>query len=135
MLFEFWSSECSNRIRTLPFMVRMHTRYREHGLVVAGIHTPEFRHDATVRVVQATVAGHGIRYSIGLDNAYATWNSYGVELRPTLFVLDRRGAIAHRRVGEDGYAQTERVIKRLLAEPAPDVLDAAASGSPAHRVA
>jgi hypothetical protein len=88
-----------------------------------------------VRVVQATVAGHGIRFPIGLDNAYATWNSYGVELRPTLFVLDRRGAIAHRRVGEDGYAQTERVIKRLLAEPAPGVLDAAACGSPARWVA
>jgi hypothetical protein len=65
----------------------------------------------------------------------ATWNSYGVEFSPTRFALDRREAIAHRRVGEGGYAQTERVFKRLLAEPAPDALDAAVPGSPAHRAA
>jgi thiol-disulfide isomerase/thioredoxin len=64
VLLEFWSSGCSNCIRTLPFMIRMHTRYREHGLVVAGIHTSEFRHETTVRVVQATVAEHGIRYIV-----------------------------------------------------------------------
>jgi thiol-disulfide isomerase/thioredoxin len=131
VVIEFWTFGCINCVRTLPFMVRIDARYRTEGLVVVGIHTPEFHHEAGAGAVRAAVASHRLRYGVGLDNSYATWQAYGVEFWPTLFVLDRRGAIARRHVGEGGYAQTERAIKRLLAEPVPSALDATADRWPA----
>ncbi len=135
VLIEFWTFGCINCARTLPFMVKMNARYRARGLTVVGIHTPEFHHEASVAALGAAIATHGLHYSVGLDNSYATWNAYGVEFWPTLFVIDRRGAIAHRHIGEGGYAQAERVIKRLLDDPVPPPYDAAASLRPAPRAA
>jgi thiol-disulfide isomerase/thioredoxin len=130
VLIEFWAFGCINCVRTLPFMVKMDTRYRRRGLVVLGILTPEFPHEARAYAVREALAHHGLRYKVGLDSSHASWNAYGVEFWPTLFVVNRQGAIAHRHIGEGGYGHTERVIKRLLAEPAPPSLDAAASSEP-----
>ncbi|HSZ05991.1 MAG TPA: hypothetical protein VK778_12455 [Solirubrobacteraceae bacterium] len=103
-------------------------RYRASGLVVLGIHTPEFRHEAGVGALRSAIATHGLHYPVGLDNSYATWDAFSVEFWPSMFVLDRRGAIAHRHIGEGGYTQTERAIKRLLDEPMQVALDGAPSG-------
>ena len=89
VLIEFWTFGCINCVRTLPFMVKMHARYRARGLVVVGIHTPEFRHEAGVGALRSAIATHGIHYPVGLDNSYATWNAFGVEFWPSMFVLDR----------------------------------------------
>jgi thiol-disulfide isomerase/thioredoxin len=132
VLLEFWSLGCGNCVRTLPFMVKMHARYRARGLVVVGIHTPEFRHEASLGAVRAAVASHGLHYAVGLDNAYATWDTYGVEFWPTVFVVDRGGAIAHRHVGEGGYGHTERVVNRLLGEPEPTTSMYPASNTNGH---
>lgn len=135
VLIEFWTFGCINCARTLPFMVKLGARYRRSGLVVVGIHTPEFQHEAGAGAVPAAVASHRLHYPVGLDNSYATWNAYGVEFWPTVFVLDRRGAFAHRHIGEGGCAQTERAIDRLLGEAAPSALDAAGDGSPTSSAA
>jgi thiol-disulfide isomerase/thioredoxin len=131
IMIEFWTFGCINCVRTLPFMAKMDRRYRRRGLVVLGIHTPEFPHETRAYAGREALADHGLRYKVGLDNSYASWNAYGVEFWPTVFVVNRQGAIAHRHIGEGGYGQTERVIKRLLAEPAPPAFDAAASSDPA----
>jgi thiol-disulfide isomerase/thioredoxin len=135
VLLEFWTFGCINCVRTLPFMIHVDARYRTEGLAVVGIHTPEFHHEASAGAVRAAVASHRLHYAVGLDNSYATWKAYGVKAWPTLFVVDRRGAIAHRHVGEGGYTQTERAVNRLLAEPAPSAPDAAANRWPAPRAA
>jgi thiol-disulfide isomerase/thioredoxin len=123
VLIEFWTFGCMNCLRTLPFMAKINARYRADGLVVLGIHTPEFRHEAGVGALRGVIATHGLHYPVGLDNSYTTWNAFGVEFWPSMFVLDRRGAIAHRHIGEGGYTQTERAIKRLLDEPMQVALD------------
>jgi thiol-disulfide isomerase/thioredoxin len=128
VLIEFWTFGCINCVRTLPFMVKINARYRASGLVVLGIHTPEFRHEAGVGALRSAIATHGLHYPVGLDNSYATWDAFGVEFWPSMFVLDRRGAIAHRHIGEGGYTQTEWAIKRLLDEPMQVALDDAPNG-------
>ena len=125
VLIEFWTLGCNNCVRTLPFMLEMDARSRRHGLVVIGVHTPEFWRETGTGVVRAASVRHGLSYAVGLDNAHATWNAYGVEFWPTMFVVNRHGAIARRHIGEGGYTQTERVINRLLPTPAPSLLDAA----------
>ncbi len=135
VLIEFWTFGCINCVHTVPFMVKMNARYRARGLVVLGIHTPEFRHEAGVGAVRGAIANHGIHYPVGLDNSYAAWNAFGVEFWPTICVLDRRGAIAHRHIGEGGYMQTERAIKRLLEEPMQVALDGAPNGMSLPRTA
>lgn len=129
VLIEFWTLGCINCVRTLPFMVKINARYRPRGLVVIGVHTPEFRHEAGVGALRSAIATHGLRYPVGVDNSYATWNAFGVEFWPSMFVLDRRGTIAHRHIGEGGYMQTEWAIKRLLDEPMPVALDGAPNGT------
>lgn len=135
VLLEFWSLGCGNCVRTLPFMVKMQARYRARGLVVVGIHTPEFRHEASFSAARAAVAHHGLHYAVGLDNAYATWHAYRVEFWPTFFVINREGAIAHRQVGEGGYGHTERVVKHLLSEPDSNSIDSARNARRAPRAA
>jgi thiol-disulfide isomerase/thioredoxin len=128
VLIEFWTFGCINCVRTLPFMVKMNARYRARGLSVLGIHTPEFRHEAGVGALRGAITTHSVHYPVGLDNSYATWNAFGVEFWPTIFVLDRRGAIAHSHSGEGRYTQTERAIKQLLDEPVQGALNGAPNG-------
>lgn len=129
VLIEFWSFGCVNCVRTLPFMARINARYRSRGLAVLGVHTPEFGHEAGAGAVRRAIATYGLHYPIGLDNSYASWDAFGVEFWPSIFLLDRQGAIVHRHVGEGRYAQTERAIKRLLEEPTALALDGLADVS------
>ncbi len=94
-----------------------------------------YRCAAGAGAVRAAVASHRLHYPVGLDNSYASWDAHRVQFWPTMFVLDRHGAFAHRHVGEDGYAQTERAINRLLGEAAPPARDAAGAGSPTSSAA
>lgn len=95
-----------------------HERYRDRGLVVVGVHSPEFAWEKPhARVVEAT-RRLGILYPVVLDTDLAAWKRWSVWAWPTLVLVDRRGTVRHRHVGEGAYAETEAVIRRLLDEPA-----------------
>ena len=116
VLIEFWTFGCINCRRTLPFVESWHDRYREKGLTVIGVHSPEFDEEKNVESLRGQVASLGIRYPVVTDNDYKTWNAYKVEAWPTVFLLDKQGRIRWMRVGEGNYDETERLIQKLLAE-------------------
>ena len=118
VLIEFWTFGCINCRNTLPFIKAWHDRYRDQGLIVIGVHSPEFDEERDVEKVRSEVASLGIRYPVVTDNGYQTWNAYNVEAWPTAFLLDKQGRIRWQHVGEGSYDETERMIQQLLAEPA-----------------
>jgi thiol-disulfide isomerase/thioredoxin len=116
VLIEFWTFGCINCRNSLPFVESWHDRYREKGLSVIGVHSPEFDEEKNVESLRGQVASLGIRYPVVTDNEYQTWNTYKVEAWPTIFLLDKQGRIRWMRVGEGNYDETERQIQKLLAE-------------------
>ena len=116
VLIEFWTFGCINCRNTLPIVESWHDRYREKGLTVIGVHSPEFDEEKNVDSLRGQVASLGIRYPVVTDNEYQTWNTYKVEAWPTIFLLDKQGQIRWMRVGEGNYDETERLIQKLLAE-------------------
>ena len=116
VLVEFWTFECYNCRNTLPAVKGWDTKYRDRGLTVVGVHTPETDSEYNVNNVRREVPGLGVKYPVVTDNDYKTWKSYNVEAWPTIFVLDKQGRIRWLHVGEGSYDATEGVIKTLLAE-------------------
>lgn len=116
VLIEFWTFGCLNCRNTLPFVKSWHDRYRDKGLTVIGVHSPEFAEERIVENLRREVDSLGITYPVLADNDYQTWNAYGVEAWPTVFLLDKQGRIRWKRVGEGDYDETERLIQKLLAE-------------------
>jgi cytochrome c biogenesis protein CcdA/thiol-disulfide isomerase/thioredoxin len=115
VLLDFWTFGCVNCIRTLPHLRSWHERYAAQGLVVIGVHTPEFAHERPLPALRDAVARHGLRYPIAQDNAYRSWNAYGVRYWPAQILIGRDGRIAWRHYGEGGEADTEARIRELLA--------------------
>ncbi len=116
VLVEFWTFGCINCRNTLPFVKSWDDRYREKGLTVIGVHSPEFDEERNVEHLRREVSSLGIRYPVVTDNDYKTWNAYKVEAWPTLFLLDKQRRIRWMHVGEGKYEETERQIQKLLAE-------------------
>jgi thiol-disulfide isomerase/thioredoxin len=116
VLIEFWTFGCYNCRNTLPFVKSWDDRYRQKGLTVIGVHSPEFDEERNVEHLRREVSSLGIRYPVVTDNDYKTWNAYKVEAWPTLFLLDKQERIRWMRVGEGNYDETERLIQKLLAE-------------------
>lgn len=116
VLIEFWTFGCYNCRNTLPFVKSWDDRYRQKGLTVIGVHSPEFDDERKVENIRREVASLGIRYSVVTDNDYQTWNAYSVEAWPTFFLLDKEGRIRWRHVGEGDYDEADRQIQKLLAE-------------------
>jgi thiol-disulfide isomerase/thioredoxin len=117
VLLEFWTFDCINCIHTLPYVEQWHQTYRDQGLVVTGVHFPEFSHERDLQNVSAAVQRLNVTYPIGLDNDGATWGAYGQRYWPTIYLIDKQGRIRYVRFGEGGYEQTEAAINVLLAEP------------------
>jgi thiol-disulfide isomerase/thioredoxin len=115
VLVEFWTFGCINCRNSLPFVESWHARYRQQGLTVIGVHSPEFEEEKNVESLRGQVASLEIRYPVVTDNDYQTWKAYNVEAW-TIFLLVRQGRIRWMRVGEGKYDETERVIQTLLAE-------------------
>jgi len=119
VLIEFWTFACYNCRNTLPTVKKWDAQYRDKGLTIIGVHTPETDLENNVDELRREVAALGIKYPVVTDNNYSTWKSYGVEAWPTLFLLDKQGRVRWTHVGEGAYDQTEEVIKKLLAEEDP----------------
>jgi thiol-disulfide isomerase/thioredoxin len=116
VLIEFWTFGCYNCRNTLPFIKDWDSRYREKGLTVIGVHSPEFDYERKVENLRSEVASLGISYPVVTDNDYHTWNAYKVAAWPTIFLLDKQGRIRWMRLGEGDYHKAERLIQKLLAE-------------------
>ena len=116
VLVEFWTFGCINCRNTLPYVKSWNDRYREKGLTVIGVHSPEFDEERNVEHLRREISSLGIRYPVVTDNDYQTWNAYKVEAWPTVFLLDKQGRIRWMRVGKGDYDETERLIQELLAE-------------------
>ncbi len=116
VLIEFWTFGCYNCRNTLPFVKSWDDRYRDKGLTVIGVHSPEFDEERKVENLRREVASLEIHYPVITDNDYQTWNAYKVEAWPTVFLLDKQGRIRWRHVGEGHYDEAERIIQKLLAE-------------------
>ena len=119
VLIEFWTFACYNCRNTLPTVKKWDAQYRDKGLTIIGVHTPESDLERNINDVRREVGELGVKYPVVTDNDYSTWNAYKVEAWPTLFLLDKQGRVRWTHVGEGYYDQTEEVIKKLLAEEAP----------------
>jgi thiol-disulfide isomerase/thioredoxin len=116
VLVEFWTFGCYNCRNTLPSVKEWDARYRERGLTIVGVHTPETTSEYNLDNVRREVPGLAIKYPVVTDNDYTTWKAYGVEAWPTILVIDKQGRIRWLHVGEGRYEETENAIKTLLAE-------------------
>jgi thiol-disulfide isomerase/thioredoxin len=116
VVVEFWTFGCFNCRNTLPTVKEWDAKYRDRGLIIVGVHTPETDSEYTLENVRKEVPALGIKYPVVTDNDYTTWKAYGVEAWPTIAVLDKQGRVRWVHVGEGRYEETENVIKTLLAE-------------------
>ena len=116
VLVDFWTYSCINCIRTFPHLKAWHAAYAKDGLVIVGVHTPEFSFERVPSNVRAAVRKFGLRYPVALDNGYRTWNAYQNEYWPAEYLIDKMGRIRHTHFGEGEYGQTESAIRRLLGE-------------------
>ncbi len=116
VLVDFWTLSCINCIRTLPYLKAWDERYRDQGLVIVGVHTPEFAFEQTTERVEEAVARFGLRYPIALDNDRAIWSAFANHWWPHKYLIDRTRKIRNEWIGEGGYPDVERAIQRLLAE-------------------
>jgi cytochrome c biogenesis protein CcdA/thiol-disulfide isomerase/thioredoxin len=114
VLVDFWTYSCINCLRTLPYLEDWYARYRSKGLVIVGVHTPEFDFEHDLGNVRAAVHRLGIRYPVALDNDYGTWNAYSNQYWPAEYLIDQSGHVRHAHFGEGDYDKTEHLIRLLL---------------------
>ena len=116
VLIDFWDYTCVNCIRTLPYIQEWQKKYKPFGLMVVGVHTPEFEFAASPENVQKAVENFKITYPVMLDNEALIWNAYSVHHWPTRCLIDRDGYIRFIQHGESDYVEFERAIQQLLNE-------------------
>ncbi len=116
VLVEFWTFACFNSRNTLPYVKAWHEKYNRQGLVIIGVHTPEFERERKLENVQRVVRDLGITYPVALDNDYAAWRRYQNRYWPTFYLIDAEGRIVYTAVGEGDYERTERKIQQLLTQ-------------------
>jgi thiol-disulfide isomerase/thioredoxin len=115
VLVDFWTYTCINWLRTVPYVRAWDARYKEQGLVVIGVHTPEFTFEENVNNVRRAVQERGITYPIAIDNDRAIWSGFGNHYWPALYFIDAAGRVRNHHFGEGNYEESERRIRQLLA--------------------
>ncbi|OBG28870.1 cytochrome c biogenesis protein DipZ [Mycobacterium sp. 852002-51057_SCH5723018] len=119
VLIDFWAYSCINCQRAIPHVVDWYNRYRDDGLVVIGVHTPEYAFERVPGNVASGAAALHITYPVALDNDYATWNSYQNLYWPAEYLIDASGTVRHTKFGEGDYGATEKLIRQLLVDANP----------------
>jgi len=119
VLIDFWTYSCVNCRRSIPHLVEWDKKYRDLGLVIIGVHTPEFRFERDLNNVAAEIASFGIHYPVAIDNEYQTWRAYHNLYWPSKYLIDASGNIVYTRIGEGAYDITEQKIVELLAAVEP----------------
>ncbi len=121
VLIDFWTFGCINCIRTLPHVRAWHDAYAPHGLVIVGVHTPEFRHEYVEENVRESLPSRGVIWPVAMDNDYKTWRAYQNRFWPHKFLIDQEGQIRYHHIGEGAYQETEKAIRSLLAGAGTDL--------------
>jgi len=116
VLLDIWTYSCINCIRTLPHLNELYRKYEDQGLVVIGLHTPEFAFEKVQANVENAVRQYEIKYPVVLDNDFSTWNAYGNRYWPHQYLIDMDGYIVYDHIGEGGYEETEDAIQKALSE-------------------
>jgi thiol-disulfide isomerase/thioredoxin len=116
VLIDFWTYSCINCLRSIPYVRAWYERYRDDGLVVIGVHAPEFAFERDPANVAEAVKKLGIRYPVALDNQYKLWSALKNNYWPAHYFIDAQGRVRYHHFGEGNYAMSERVIRQLLAE-------------------
>jgi len=119
VLIDFWTYGCYNCSNTLPYMKQWWDKYKDQGLVIVGVHTPEFDSEHVLENVQDAVQRQGIGWPVVQDNDYAIWRAYGNHYWPHFYLVDERGQIIYDHIGEGGYDETDRQIAAALAAAKP----------------
>ncbi|MEI7653138.1 MAG: cytochrome c biogenesis protein DipZ [bacterium] len=116
VIVDFWTYSCINCQRTLPYLKDWYAKYADKGLVILGIHAPEFAFEHKIANVSQAVSDFGVTYPVGLDNDFATWRAYDNQYWPAKYFIDKKGNIRHEHFGEGAYDESERIIRFLLSE-------------------
>jgi thiol-disulfide isomerase/thioredoxin len=114
VLIDFWTYSCINCIRTMPYVTKWYDTYKDQGLVIIGVHTPEFAFEKDASNVADAIKRFNIHYPVAQDNDYGTWNAYGNQYWPAEYLIDKTGHIVYTHFGEGEYDQTENAIRELL---------------------
>lgn len=117
VLIDFWTYSCVNCQRTQPYLNQWHEMYASAGLVIIGVHTPEFEFEKEPKNVRMAVKKEGIRYPVVMDSDYQIWNLYANQYWPRKFLINREGRIVYDHIGEGAYEETERNIRDVLGLP------------------
>ncbi|HET8554353.1 MAG TPA: cytochrome c biogenesis protein DipZ [Rhodanobacteraceae bacterium] len=116
VLVDFWTYSCINCLRSLPYVKAWYQKYKDHGLVVIGVHAPEFAFEKDPSNVAAAVKRLGVKYPVALDDDYAIWQGFNNQYWPADYFIDAQGRIRHHYFGEGGYTEGEDLIRRLLTD-------------------
>lgn len=114
VIVDFWTYSCINCIRNIPYVTAWDQKYRDRGLVIIGVHTPEFAFEKVPDNVAKKIKDYGIEYPVAMDNDYATWNAYANQFWPAKYFINHEGEIVWRKFGEGGYVEQEQKIQALL---------------------
>lgn len=132
VLLDFWTYSCINCLRTLPYVKAWAEKYKDQGLVVIGVHAPEFAFERDIGNVRRAVSDLGIHYPVAVDNNYAIWRAMNNQYWPAHYFIDTEGKVRHHHFGEGEYAASEKIIQQLLAEAghtqAADMVNVTAQG-------
>jgi thiol-disulfide isomerase/thioredoxin len=120
---DFWTYTCINWLRTLGYVRGWAEKYEEQGLVVVGVHTPEFPFEHDADNVREAVKEMRVQYPVALDNDYGVWNAFSNHYWPAVYIADADGRIRHHQFGEGGYDECERIVQRLLGEAGHEGID------------
>ncbi|MDA0264074.1 MAG: redoxin domain-containing protein [Chloroflexi bacterium] len=122
VLIDFWTYTCINCIRTFPFLKQWNSRYEDDGLVIVGVHSPEFDFEKEYDNVVEAVQTDALDWTMAQDNDFTTWRRYSNRFWPAKYLIDKDGVVRYTHFGEGAYSETEAVIRELLAEANPDFL-------------
>jgi thiol-disulfide isomerase/thioredoxin len=116
VLVDFWTYTCINWLRSLPYIRAWSEKYKDHGLVVIGVHTPEFAFEHDIENVRRAASDMQVAYPVAIDNGYTLWRAFQNHYWPALYIVDAQGRIRHHHYGEGEYEQAEMILQPLLAE-------------------
>ena len=134
VLIDFWTYTCINCIRTLPYIKSWHDKYAERGLVILGVHTPEFEFEKVYENVVEAAGGFELEYPIVQDNDFGTWRAFNNRYWPAKYLIDHNGKIRYSHFGEGAYDETEMKIREILSEAGYEVGDVSASAQPSGEI-
>ncbi len=130
VLIDFWTYTCVNCIRTFPFLKEWHAKYAGHGLVIVGVHSPEFDFEKLPENVARSTAESGLLYPIAQDNDFETWRAYSNRYWPAKYLIDHNGVVRYTHFGEGAYDETEHWIRDVLGETGVDLSGIEANADP-----